>query len=137
MQHHRPPPRRPGEKPHPELSFGDHYRINEMVAKAGALAILTDSNKPDRLFNMSRGSACCDPAPLPMALLTHEDYDLIYRWSQHGPVQMKINLQGDVQRRTRARVDHRGGNQGQRAPGGTRHRRRAPGLLGPGGGGTG
>jgi len=89
-----PTPTSPGEKPHPTLSYGDHYRINALLAKAGALAILTDSNKPDRLFNMSRGSACCDPAPLPMAMLTHEDYDLIYRWSQHGPVQMKINLQG-------------------------------------------
>lgn len=84
----------PGEKPHPALSYADHYRIYAMVADAGGLAILTDSNKPDRLFNMSRGSACCDPTPLPMAMLTHEDYDLIYRWSQHGPVQMRINLQG-------------------------------------------
>jgi carboxypeptidase Q len=87
------PPPPPGQKPHPPLSYADHYRLNEMVAKAGALAILADSNKPDRLFNMSRGSPCCDSTALPMTLITHEDYDLIYRWSRHGPVQMKINLQ--------------------------------------------
>jgi hypothetical protein len=72
----------------------NRYRINEMVAEAGALAILADSDKPDRLFHMSHGSPCCVSSALPMAFLTHEDYDLIYRWSQHGPVQVKINLRG-------------------------------------------
>jgi carboxypeptidase Q len=72
----------------------NRYRINEVVAETGALAILADSNKPDRLFHMSHGSPCCVSSALPMAFLTHEDYDLVYRWSQRGPVQMKINLKG-------------------------------------------
>lgn len=86
-----PAPKRPGHRTSVPIN---RYRLNELVAKTGALAILADSNKPDRLFHMSHGSPCCDSSALPMAFLTHEDYDLIYRWSQHGPVQMKINLQG-------------------------------------------
>jgi hypothetical protein len=86
----------PGPQPprHRAAPPPDRYVINPLVAKTGALAILADSDKPDRLFHMSHGSPCCDSSPLPMAFLTHEDYDLIYRWSQRGPVQMKINLKG-------------------------------------------
>jgi hypothetical protein len=88
-----PPPALHGHRVRPAPP-ANHYLINELVAKAGALAILADSNKPDRLYTMSHGSYCCESSALPMAFLTHEDYDLIYRWSQREPVQMKINLKG-------------------------------------------
>jgi hypothetical protein len=78
----------------PALSFAERLRVYKMVADAGALAILSDSNKPDGLFNMSRIGSCCDPSPLPGAFITHEDYDLLYRLTQAGPVRMTINLKG-------------------------------------------
>ncbi len=86
--HHRDPNAPPG------LSFADRLNVYKLVADAGALALLSDSNKPDGLFNMSRVAPCCDPGPLPAAFITHEDYGWLYRLSQAGPVSMRINLKG-------------------------------------------
>jgi hypothetical protein len=85
--------------PHPPSSrppqgYADRWKLNDAIAAAGAIGILTDSAKPDRLFNMSSATQCCDASPLPMAFITHEDYSLIYRLAQSGPVTVKINLKG-------------------------------------------
>ena len=55
--------------------------------------ILLDSGKPDSLFNMSGGFTGYSASDVPMAFLTHEDYDLIWRLLQAGPVTLKANLQ--------------------------------------------
>jgi hypothetical protein len=78
----------------PPQTYADRWILNDAIAAAGAIGILTDSAKPDRLFNMSSATQCCDASPLPMAFITHEDYSLIYRLSQSEPVTVKINLKG-------------------------------------------
>lgn len=65
--------------------------IRQVAAEHPAL-ILTDSGKVDSLFNMSSGSRNFAVSEVPMAFLTHEDYDLLYRLLQAGPVTMKANL---------------------------------------------
>ena len=78
----------------PPQSYADRWKLNDAIAAAGAIGILTDSGKPDRLFNMGSAVPCCDSSLLPMAFIPHEDYSLIYRLSQSGPVRVKINLEG-------------------------------------------
>ncbi len=51
-----------------------------------------DSGKVDSLFTMGGGLHRYSPSEAPMAFLTHEDYDLMYRLLQAGPVTMKANL---------------------------------------------
>jgi carboxypeptidase Q len=65
--------------------------INQVSAEQPAL-ILMDSGKVDSLFNMGGGARKYSPSEVPMAFLTHEDYDLLYRLLQVGPVAMKANL---------------------------------------------
>jgi len=65
----------------------------QTAADAGAAIVLMDSAKPDSLFNMGSFS-WYQPSRIPIAFLTHEDYSLVYRLLQRGPVTMKINLSG-------------------------------------------
>jgi carboxypeptidase Q len=55
--------------------------------------ILMDSGKTDNLFNMSGGHPAYVPSTVPTAFLAHEDYDLIWRLRQAGPVSLTANLQ--------------------------------------------
>lgn len=66
----------------------------DAIAQAGPAVLLRDSGKPDNLFNMGGGGQNYSPSAVPMAFLTHEDYSLIYRLAQSGPVTMKIALKG-------------------------------------------
>ncbi len=66
--------------------------INQISAQQPAL-LLMDSGKVDSLFNMAGGFRKYSATEVPMAFLTHEDYDLLYRLLQAGPVTMKANLQ--------------------------------------------
>ncbi len=65
--------------------------MREVAAEAPAL-ILSDSGKPDSLFNMGGSFPRYLPSAVPMAFLTHENYDLLYRLAQAGPVTMRFNL---------------------------------------------
>jgi carboxypeptidase Q len=65
--------------------------IRRIAAEHPAL-MLMDSGKVDSLFNMSSGSRNFSPSEAPMAFLTHEDYDLLYRLLQAGSVTMKADL---------------------------------------------
>lgn len=79
----------------PEPNGGWRARIQLMrraAAEQPAL-ILTDSGKPDSLFNMGGVFTRYSASDVPMAFLTHEDYDLLYRLLQAGAVTMKANLQ--------------------------------------------
>jgi len=60
----------------------------------GVAVILRDSGKTDNLFNMGGVGGGYIPSSFPTAFLTHEDYSLIYRLSQSGPVKMDVSLNG-------------------------------------------
>lgn len=64
------------------------------LANAGVAAILRDSGKSDSLFNMGGAGQAYQSSALPEAFTTHEDYSLLYRLSQAGPVKVKIDLKG-------------------------------------------
>jgi len=73
--------------------FQERQRMIKAAADEGAAIVLQDSGKPAGLFNMTSFSKY-DPSQIPVAFLTHEDYSLIYRLLQAGPVAMKLNLTG-------------------------------------------
>ena len=66
--------------------------LRKMGTEQPAL-LLMDSGKPDSLYTMTGGFPRYAPTDVPMAFLTHENYDLLYRLLQVGPVTMKFNLQ--------------------------------------------
>ena len=66
--------------------------LRQVTAEQPAL-VLVDSGKTDSLFNMTGGYPRYAPTEVPLAFLTHEDYDLLYRLLQTGPVTMRFNLQ--------------------------------------------
>jgi carboxypeptidase Q len=75
--------------------FQERRRITEELAQAGAAAILRDSGKPDSLFTMGgAGGRPYEPSAVPSAFLTHEDYSLVYRLTQAGPVSLEVDLKG-------------------------------------------
>jgi carboxypeptidase Q len=74
--------------------FQARARALPLLADAGVAAVLRDSGKPDSLFNMGVAGMPYQPSALPTAFLTHEDYSLLYRLSQAGPVTLKLNLKG-------------------------------------------
>ena len=79
----------------PAVGFAEDRKILAMLADSGAVAILRDSGKPDDLFNMGGASRnAYEPSDIPSAFIAHEDYGLLYRLSQSGPVTMKIDLKG-------------------------------------------
>lgn len=75
-------------------AFRARMRVLPQLAQAGVAAILRDSGKPDSLFNMGGAGMPYQPSVLPEAFTTHEDYSLLYRLSQAGPVTVKIDLKG-------------------------------------------
>jgi carboxypeptidase Q len=79
----------------PESNGGWRGRMQLMrqVAAQQPALILMESGKPDSLFSMAGGFTGYSASDVPMAFLTHEDYDLIYRLLQAGAVTMKANLQ--------------------------------------------
>ena len=68
-------------------------QLMKQVAGQQPALILMDSGKPDSLFNMTAVFTRYSVSDVPMAFLTHENYDLIYRLLQSGAVTMKANLQ--------------------------------------------
>jgi len=67
--------------------------LREAAAEQPAL-LLMDSGKTDSLYNMTGGfRGRYSASDVPMAYLTHENYDLLYRLAQAGPVTMRFNLQ--------------------------------------------
>jgi carboxypeptidase Q len=78
--------------PDAEGGYRARIQIIRQIAAEHPALILADSGKVDSLFNMSSGSRGYSPSEAPMAFLTHEDYDLLYRLLQAGPVTMKADL---------------------------------------------
>jgi carboxypeptidase Q len=73
--------------------FRARLRLLQQVAAQQPALLLVDSGKTDSLYNMTGGFNRFSPSAVPMAFLTHEDYALVYRLLQAGPVTMKVNLQ--------------------------------------------
>jgi len=69
-------------------------KMLKTIAAEQPAAILLDSGKPDSLFNMSGGFGGYKPSDVPEAFITHENYLLIWRLAQAGPVTLKINITG-------------------------------------------
>jgi carboxypeptidase Q len=86
-----PPPR---GLPQPRMSFREHLQLFKLIAAEQPAVVLLDSGKWDNLFNMAGGYNKYQPSEVPMAFISHEDYDLIYRLQQAGPVNMKVSLNG-------------------------------------------
>lgn len=80
----------------PPQDFRGRFRAMQMMSEEGAAAILLDSGKTDSLFNMGGSFNRYNGGGTPMAFITHEDYDLIYRLAKAGPVQMKVDLTGQL-----------------------------------------
>jgi Zn-dependent M28 family amino/carboxypeptidase len=78
--------------PDSEGGFRARMQLLRQVSAEQPALILVDSGKVDSLFNMSGGFRNYSPSEVPMAFLTHEDYGLVYRLLQSGPVTMKANL---------------------------------------------
>ena len=65
------------------------------IIQEQSAVMLLDSGKTDNLFNMgSLSRPPFQPSGVPVGFIAHEDYSLIYRLAQSGPVTMKINLTG-------------------------------------------
>ena len=86
-----PPPR---GLPQQRMSFRDRLQLFRLMAAEQPAVVLLDSGKWDNLFNMGGGYNKYQPSEVPMAFISHEDYDLIYRLQEAGPVRMKVSLSG-------------------------------------------
>ena len=75
-----------------QMGWRGRLQLLQQVAAEGPALILSDSGLPDSLYNMTGGFNHYAPSEVPMAFLTHEDYDLLYRLLQAGAVTMKANL---------------------------------------------
>jgi carboxypeptidase Q len=79
----------------PPFNFRRFGKMMQNLLDSGAAVVLLDSGKPDGLFNMLSFGPYT-PSAVPTAVLTHEDYDLLERFSKSGagPITMKVNLKG-------------------------------------------
>ncbi len=85
-------PRQRGVKPS-GMTFRERAQLIRRISEEQPALVLLDSGKPDNLFNMTGGFAGYQPSVAPIAFLAHEDYDLVWRLLQTGPVTLKANLQ--------------------------------------------
>jgi len=79
--------------PDENRSFRGYFQVMRQIAAEQPALMLLDSGKTDSLYNMTGGGfPRYAPTAAPIAFLTHENYDLLYRLLQSGPVTMKFNL---------------------------------------------
>ena len=76
-----------------EMSWRERFQVVEQIAQEQPALMLMDSGKTDNLYNMGGGFGGFKPTEVPMAFIAHENYDLIWRLLQAGPVTLKANLQ--------------------------------------------
>ena len=79
--------------PKEAMSWQERLQLLRQVQAEQPALLLLDSGKPDSLYNMTGGFPRYEPTEVPIAFLTHENYDLLYRLTQTGPASMKFNLQ--------------------------------------------
>ena len=78
--------------PEPAMGFRELIQLLKTIAAEEPALLVLDSGKTDNLFSMTGGYPAYTPTKIPMAFLAHEDYSLLYRLLQAGPVSMKFNL---------------------------------------------
>jgi len=92
-------PLRPGEQPD---RFGEQRRRFirarlDFLKSEGAAALLTDSGKFDDLLNMTGlGGRNYGTSPIPAAFIASENYSLIWRLMQRGPVQVELDITNSI-----------------------------------------
>ena len=86
-----PPPR--GLKADGMMTWRERTQLMRQLSEEHPALILLDSGKTDNLFNMTGAYPSYKPSLVPTAFLAHEDYDLIWRLQQAGPVTIKADLQ--------------------------------------------
>ena len=77
----------------PAMSWRERAQMMREIGEEAPALILLDSGKPDSLFNMTGSHPAYQPSVAPMAFVTHEEYDLMWRLAQAGPVTLTANLQ--------------------------------------------
>jgi carboxypeptidase Q len=92
-----PPPK--GVPKAPAMSFRERFenyrKVMSALAQAGAAAILRDSNKPDAmLLTGSASFPAYEPSVLPVAFVSHPDYEWLMRLGKAGHGTFRINLEG-------------------------------------------
>ncbi len=75
------------------MGFRERAQLIRRISEEQPALVLLDSGKPDNLFNMTGGFGSYQPSGAPIAFLAHEEYDLIWRLMQSGPVTVSANLQ--------------------------------------------
>jgi len=92
-------PMRPGERREAVTEeFRRFMRARlEFFKQEGVLAMLTDSGKFDGLLNMTGlGGRNYGIAAIPAAFITSEDFSLIWRLMQRGPVQVELEITNSI-----------------------------------------
>ena len=75
------------------MSWRERAQLMRQISEEQPALVLLDSGKTDNLFNMTGSHPAYQPSLAPIAFVPHEDYDLIWRLLQAGPVALKANLQ--------------------------------------------
>src|SRR5271165_2246408 len=88
------PPQR-GVKADGLMSWRERAQLMRQIQDEQPALILVDSGKTDNLFKMTATHPAYNASSVPTAFLAHEDYDLIWRLLQSGPVTLTANLQNN------------------------------------------
>jgi hypothetical protein len=78
--------------PKEAMGYRQYFQLLRLLNEEGPALVVFDSGKTYSLYNMTGGYPRYKPTEIPLAFLTHEDYDLLYRLLKSGPVNMKFNL---------------------------------------------
>jgi carboxypeptidase Q len=83
---------KPGQPKQPSR-YEFFRKEREFFKQQGVAVWFRDSRKPDGLLTMTgEGGKEFQVGPLPVAFITHEDYLLIWRLLQRGPLEMEVNI---------------------------------------------
>ncbi len=82
------------------MGWRDWLQALQQVGEQQPALVLMDSGKIDNLYTMGGGFGGYKSTDVPMAFLAHENYDLIWRLLQAGPVTLKANLQNTFSDKT-------------------------------------
>lgn len=74
--------------------FGNEQKVVDALAQAGATAMLRDSEKPYALLNMGDAGLNFEPSRLPIAYISHPDYEWLLRLAKADQGTFRINLDG-------------------------------------------
>ena len=92
-------PLRPGEQPEQDRERRRRFvraRL-DFLKSEGAIAMLTDSGKFDGLLNMTGlGGRTYGIAPIPAAFISSENYSLIWRLMQRGPLRVELDITNSI-----------------------------------------